>query len=94
MKITFVGGGSLVWGTMLLTDLALNPTLHGSTIMLQDVDRSALDLMLAMGRLISERAGAAFRMEAALDLAEAAHGAWRRETGQHRTRPRSGRGCH
>jgi len=49
MKITFVGGGSLVWGTMLLTDLALNPTLHGATIVLQDVDRSALDLMLEMG---------------------------------------------
>ncbi len=75
MKITFVGGGSLVWGTMLLTDLALNPTLRGSTIMLQDVDRSALDLMLEMGRLISQRAGASFRMEAALDLAEAARGA-------------------
>jgi alpha-galactosidase len=75
MKITFIGGGSLVWGTMLLTDLSLNPTLHGSTIMLQDVDRSALDLMLEMGRLISDRAGAAFRMEAALELTEAARGA-------------------
>jgi len=75
MKITFVGGGSLVWGTMLLTDLSLNPTLHGSTIMLQDVDRSALDLMLEMGRLISDRARAGFRMEAALELTEAARGA-------------------
>ena len=74
MKITFVGGGSLVWGTMLLTDLALNSSLHGSTIMLQDVDRPALDLMLEMGRLISGRAGAAFRLEAALDLTEAVRG--------------------
>jgi len=75
MKITFVGGGSLVWGTMLLTDLALNPTLHGATIVLQDVDRSALDLMLEMGRLISDRGAAGFRLEAALDLAEAIRGA-------------------
>lgn len=75
MKITFVGGGSLVWGTMLLTDMALNPTLHGTTIVLQDVDRSALDLMLEMGRLISDPGAAGFRLEAALDLAEAVRGA-------------------
>ena len=75
MKIVFVGGGSLVWGTMLLTDLALTKTLHQATIVLQDVDRSALDLMVAMDRKISEEAGAGFRMEAIPDLAEALHGA-------------------
>jgi alpha-galactosidase len=75
MKIAFVGGGSLVWGTMLLTDLALTKTLHQATIVLQDVDRSALDLMVAMGRKISDEAGAGFRMEAVPDLAEAVQGA-------------------
>jgi alpha-galactosidase/6-phospho-beta-glucosidase family protein len=28
MKITFVGGGSLVWGRDLLTDVALTPPAH------------------------------------------------------------------
>jgi alpha-galactosidase len=75
MKITFVGGGSLVWGTMVLTDMALNAPLHGATIALQDIDQAALDLMLRMGRKLSEQAGASFRFEAATDLRIAVAGA-------------------
>jgi alpha-galactosidase len=75
MKITFVGGGSLVWGTMLLTDLALTRPLHGATIILQDVDRAALDLMAGMARKISEQAGARFRIEASTELDAAVSGA-------------------
>jgi hypothetical protein len=54
MKITFVSGGSLVWGTMLLTDLALMRSLHGATIALQDVDQAAPDLMAGMARKIPD----------------------------------------
>ncbi len=75
MKITFVGGGSLVWGTDLLTDMALNPPLHGATVTLQDIDQAALDLMARMGRKISAQAGASFRFETAMDLAAAVSGA-------------------
>jgi len=75
MKVTFVGGGSLVWGTDLLTDMALNPPLHGATVALQDIDQAALDLMARMGRKISTQAGASFRFETAMDLAAAVSGA-------------------
>ncbi len=75
MKITFVGGGSLVWGTDLLTDMALNASLHGATVTLHDIDQAALDLMARMGRKISEQAGARFRLETATDLAAAVAGA-------------------
>ena len=52
MKITFVGGGSLELGTELLTDMALDAPLRGTTIMLHDIDQAALDLMARMGRKI------------------------------------------
>jgi alpha-galactosidase/6-phospho-beta-glucosidase family protein len=39
MKVTFVRGGSLVWSTDLLTDMALNASLHGATVALQDIDQ-------------------------------------------------------
>jgi alpha-galactosidase len=75
MKITFVGGGSLVWGTMVLTDMALNAHLHGATITLQDIDQAALDLMARMGRKLSDQAGAGFKVETTTDLHAAADGA-------------------
>jgi alpha-galactosidase len=75
MKITFIGGGSLVWGTDLLTDMALTVPLHGSTVALHDIDQAALDLMARMGRKISDQAGAGFRFETATDLAAGVSGA-------------------
>jgi alpha-galactosidase/6-phospho-beta-glucosidase family protein len=69
-KITLVGG-SLVWGTAPLTDTALNTPLHGATIAMQGIDKTALDLMARTGRKISERALASFWFESATGLAEA-----------------------
>ena len=74
-KITFVVVGSLVWGTALLTDMALDTPLHGATVVLQDSDQAALDLMARTRRKISEQALASFRFESATDLAAAVSGA-------------------
>jgi len=52
MKIAFVGGSSLEWGTELLIDMALDSPLRGARIMLHDIDRAALDLLARMGRKI------------------------------------------
>ena len=68
MKIAFVGGGSLVWGTMVLTDIVLNSALYGAKVALQDIDQAALDLMGRVGRRLSEQAGANFQIETATDL--------------------------
>ncbi len=75
MKITFVGGGSLVWGTMVLTDMVLNAHLRGATIALQDIDQTALALVARMGGKLSEQGGAGFTIETTTDLRAAVAGA-------------------
>lgn len=55
IKIAFAGGGSLEWGTDLLTDIALDVPLRGATIMLHDIDQAAFDPMARMGRKIPAR---------------------------------------
>ncbi len=71
MKITFVGGGSLVWGMAPLADMAHNTPLHGATIAMQGTSKTVLELMARTGRKISEQALASFRFESATDLAAA-----------------------
>ncbi len=68
MKITFVGGGSLVWGTMVLTDMVLTRHLRGTTIVLQDIDQAGLELMARMGRKLSQQGGAGFTIDTTTDL--------------------------
>ena len=49
-RIVIVGGGSRQWGPKLTTDILTTPSLTNSTVVLHDVDESALELMGASYR--------------------------------------------
>jgi alpha-galactosidase len=66
-KIVLIGGGSYAWTPTILRDIAVTPDLEGSTITLHDVDASSLDVMLSLGRMIMERSGRKFAIEATTD---------------------------
>jgi alpha-galactosidase len=74
-KITFIGGGSVLWIPDLLSDIALTPTLSGAQIVLQDIDPGALQRILPVARRIVKQTGADLQITATLDRAEALRGA-------------------
>ncbi len=69
-RICFVGGGSYNWTPKLLTDIALSGDLAG-TVVLHDIDPSALEDLQRLGRKIMAAADADIAVEASMDLAEA-----------------------
>jgi alpha-galactosidase/6-phospho-beta-glucosidase family protein len=74
-KITFIGGGSVLWIPDLLSDIALTPTLSGAQIVLQDIVPGALQRILPVARRIVKQTGADLQITATLDRAEALRGA-------------------
>ena len=75
MKIAFIGGGSMQWTALLTTDLALTDTLAGATLVLHDIDASALGLMTRAAERITVQLGRDLPIEATTDRAEALRGA-------------------
>ena len=75
MKIAFIGGGSVQWTTMLLTDMVLNETLDGAALMLHDIDTDALALLTRASQRIVEQAQSRIRITATTDREEALRGA-------------------
>jgi alpha-galactosidase/6-phospho-beta-glucosidase family protein len=73
-RICFVGGGSYNWMPKLLGDLALTADLEG-TIVLHDVNPTALEDIQRYGRKLRDRAGARFRIETTPDLERGLDGA-------------------
>src|ERR671936_1256907 len=73
-RICFIGGGSYNWMPKLLGDLALTPDLEG-TIVLHDLNPSALDDIQRHGRKAMARAGANFSIETTTDLERSLDGA-------------------
>ena len=73
--ITIIGGGSLHWMPPILTDLALTPALHGSRIVLHDIDPAALELICRLAPRIFQGAQAEFELESTTDLRSALTGA-------------------
>jgi alpha-galactosidase/6-phospho-beta-glucosidase family protein len=73
-RICFVGGGSYNWMPKLLGDLALTADLEG-TIVLHDVNPTALEDIQRYGRKLMDRAGARFRIETTPDLERGLDGA-------------------
>lgn len=54
-KISIIGAGSAAWAVRLIRDLALTPSLSGSTIYLMDIDESRLNIVYRFAkRYISE----------------------------------------
>lgn len=73
-RICFVGGGSYNWMPKLLTDLALTRDLSG-TVVLHDINQTALDDIQRFGNSVFGAAEANFSLEATTDLDAALTGA-------------------
>lgn len=73
-RICFIGGGSYNWMPKLLGDLALTADLHG-TVVLHDLNPTALEDIQRYGRKVFERNGSRFSIETTTDLARALDGA-------------------
>ena len=73
-RICFVGGGSYNWMPKLLGDLALTPDLEGSVV-LQDINPTALDDIQRYGQKVFERHGSRFSIETTTDLERGLDGA-------------------
>ncbi len=66
--ITIIGGGSVHWMPAILTDIAMTPALHGTRIVLQDINQAPLDLICQLAPSIFRRANAEFQLESTTDL--------------------------
>src|SRR5438477_12526092 len=73
-RICFVGGGSYNWMPKLIGDLALTSDLEG-TIVLQDINPSALEDIERYGRAALASTGAKFDIETTTDLDRGLDGA-------------------
>jgi alpha-galactosidase/6-phospho-beta-glucosidase family protein len=73
-RICFIGGGSYNWMPKLLGDLALTRDLEG-TIVLHDLNPSALEDIQRYGRKAMSQAGAKFSIETTTDLDRSLEGA-------------------
>lgn len=56
-KIAFIGGGSVQWTPVLVTDMALTETLAGAELVLHDIDAEALDLLARASQRIVAQVG-------------------------------------
>lgn len=74
-KIVLIGAGSIIFGPSTVRDILLSPALHGSEIVLVDVDGANLEKVLAYARSLNEMAGAGCRFTATTDRRQALPGA-------------------
>jgi len=70
-KIVLIGGGSYAWTPTIMRDIIVTPDLEGSTITLHDIDEKSLDAMLSLGKMMIERSGKKFNIEATTDRRQA-----------------------
>src|SRR5437870_8391780 len=73
-RICFIGGGSYNWMPKLLGDLALTRDLEG-TVVLQDINPTALEDIDRYGRKVMASAGSNFSIETTTDLDRGLDGA-------------------
>src|ERR1051326_4028821 len=73
-RICFIGGGSYNWMPKLLGDLSLAPDLAG-TVVLHDLNPTALEDIERYGRRVFERSGSRFSSEPTADLDRGLDGA-------------------
>src|SRR3569623_1284542 len=74
-KIVFIGAGSMSFGLSMLRDLFTSDELPGSTLVLVDIDRAALERMTALARLLNEKMNAGLVIEQTIDRRTALDGA-------------------
>lgn len=71
MKIAFIGGGSVQWTPALVNDMALTESLHGSELVLHDIDPEALMQMIPVCKRITTFHNSRIDVSGTLDRAEA-----------------------
>lgn len=70
-KITFIGAGSVVFASRLLSDILYHPELRNSTISLMDIDAGRLELIDKLARLTVSRHAPEAKVESTLNRREA-----------------------
>jgi alpha-galactosidase len=75
LRIVIIGGGSFNWTPDFVRDLITHPGLQGSTIVLHDIDSSALDLTFALNQKMVTSQGSSCTVEKTLNLDAALEGA-------------------
>jgi alpha-galactosidase len=75
VQITIIGGGSYQWTPELLADILSTPSLHGSHIVLEDIDPVPLEKMEALARMVDEALGSKATVTTTTDQRRALDGA-------------------
>jgi len=75
MQITIIGGGSYQWSPELLADLLGTASLHGSHIVLEDIDPRPLEKMVPLAQKVNEALGAGVTISSTTDQKAALEGA-------------------
>ncbi|MCG2769674.1 MAG: alpha-glucosidase/alpha-galactosidase, partial [Anaerolineae bacterium] len=74
-KIVVIGTASVSFGPGIVRDILVHPSLHGSDIVLVDIDAEALEDVLAFGQRLNQLTGANSRLSATADRRKALPGA-------------------
>ena len=74
-KIVVIGTASVIFGPGIVRDILVHPSLHGSDIVLVDIDAQALEDVLAFGQRLNQLTGANCRLSATTDRCQALPGA-------------------
>jgi len=70
-KIVFIGAGSVVFASRLLTDIVYHPELRDSTVSLMDIDAERLELISKFACALASKYAPNMRIEATLNRREA-----------------------
>jgi len=71
VKISIIGAGSVAWSRTVIRDICLTPGLHGSTIVLMDIDEGRLKLIHAFARRYASEVKANLNFQKTTDRREA-----------------------
>ena len=75
VKITIIGAGSATFSAGIVRDLCVNPGLHGSHVVLMDIDQRRLDMIERLAQRLSDELGAGLSFSQTLDRQQALQGA-------------------
>jgi alpha-galactosidase/6-phospho-beta-glucosidase family protein len=74
-KIVIIGGGSYMWGSIFLRDIFTTPELHGSNVVLEDINPERMDIVYQLGQKMLKDHNLDFKLEQTTKLDEALEGA-------------------
>ena len=75
VRITIIGAGSAQFSGGIVRDLCVNPGLHGSHVVLIDVDQRRMSMVARLAERLSDELGAGLSFSQTTDRAEALQGA-------------------